>query len=90
MAGQGQRPCPRQDQPAPALGAISNLFVHADTQAGIRGTRWAGYNALTEYANHVAPVRGKTSAERADARAERVISGAANDLMEKAFALTAV
>ncbi|MFI7406905.1 DUF932 domain-containing protein [Streptomyces sp. NPDC049541] len=71
-------------------GAISNLFEHADTQAGIRGTRWAGYNALTEYANHVAPARGKTDADKAAARAERVISGAASDLMEKAFALTTV
>ncbi|WP_369228754.1 DUF932 domain-containing protein [Streptomyces sp. R21] len=71
-------------------GAISNLFEHADTQAGIRGTRWAGYNALTEFANHVAPAQGKTDAEKAEARAERVISGAANDLMEKAFALTTV
>ncbi|MFE6020762.1 DUF932 domain-containing protein [Streptomyces sp. NPDC056441] len=71
-------------------GAISNLFEHADTQAGIRGTRWAGYNALTEYANHVAPARGKTNADKTAARAERVISGAANDLMEKAFALTTV
>ncbi|MFJ9544144.1 DUF932 domain-containing protein [Streptomyces sp. NPDC101225] len=71
-------------------GAISNLFEHAETQAGIRGTRWAGYNALTEYANHVAPALGKNDAEKASARAERVISGAANDLMEKAFALTTV
>lgn len=71
-------------------GMISNLFEHADTQAGIRGTRWAGYNALTEYANHVAPAQGKSDTEKAAARAERVITGAANDLMEKAFALTTV
>ncbi|MGW7673011.1 DUF932 domain-containing protein [Streptomyces sp. NPDC054775] len=71
-------------------GAISNLFEHADTQAGIRGTRWAGYNALTEYANHVAPAQGKTEADKMRARAERIISGAANDLMERAFTLTTV
>lgn len=71
-------------------GAVSNLFEHAETQAGIRGTRWAGYNALTEYANHVAPARGKTAADKTAARAERVISGTADALMEKAFALTAV
>jgi phage/plasmid-like protein (TIGR03299 family) len=69
---------------------VSHLFEHADTQAGIRGTRWAGYNALTEYANHLAPVRGKTDADKIRARAERVISGAADALMEKAFALTTV
>jgi phage/plasmid-like protein (TIGR03299 family) len=71
-------------------GQISNLFEHAETQAGIRGTRWAGYNALTEYANHVAPARGKTEADKMQARAERVISGAATPLMERAFALTTV
>ncbi|MGW1193667.1 DUF932 domain-containing protein [Streptomyces sp. NPDC002559] len=71
-------------------GAISNLFEHADTQAGIRGTRWAGYNALTEYANHVAPALGRTADDKAAARAERIISGTANKLMEKAFALTTV
>ncbi|GGN96430.1 hypothetical protein GCM10011579_097900 [Streptomyces albiflavescens] len=69
---------------------ISHLFEHADTQAGIRGTRWGGYNALTEYANHVAPARGKTDADKLRSRAERVISGASDALMERAFALTAV
>ncbi|MFI6056321.1 DUF932 domain-containing protein [Streptomyces violascens] len=71
-------------------GQIAHLFQHADTQAGIRGTRWAAYNALTEYANHEAPSRGRTPQEKAVARAERVISGAADALMERAFALTAV
>ncbi|MGV9249757.1 DUF932 domain-containing protein [Streptomyces sp. NPDC003710] len=69
---------------------ISHLFQQADTQAGIRGTRWAGYNALTEYANHLAPARGKTDADKMRARAERVVSGAADALMEKAFTLTSV
>ncbi|MFJ3310827.1 DUF932 domain-containing protein [Streptomyces sp. NPDC086549] len=71
-------------------GAISNLFERADTQAGIRGTRWAGYNALTEYANHVAPARGKTPGDKMAARAERIISGTSDALMEKAFSLTVV
>ncbi|MFJ2884011.1 DUF932 domain-containing protein [Streptomyces sp. NPDC087272] len=71
-------------------GAISNLFAVADTQAGIRGTRWAGYNALTEYANHHAPAHGLNVADKMSARAERVINGAASGLMERAFALTAV
>lgn len=33
---------------------IRNLFEQADTQASIRGTMWAGYNAITEYTNHLA------------------------------------
>ncbi|MGW1067378.1 DUF932 domain-containing protein [Streptomyces aureus] len=71
-------------------GQISYLFQQAETQAGIRGTRWAGYNALTEYVNHQAPARGKTDADKARSRAERIITGTADDLMEKAFRLTTV
>ncbi|MFI9040943.1 DUF932 domain-containing protein [Streptomyces sp. NPDC053726] len=71
-------------------GTISHLFTVADTQAAIRGTRWAGYNALTEYANHHAPARGLTDADKMCARAERVINGTASGLMEKAFTLTTV
>ncbi|WP_353963889.1 DUF932 domain-containing protein [Streptomyces sp. NBC_00233] len=32
---------------------IRNLLEYADTQAAIRGTAWAGCNAITEYADHV-------------------------------------
>ncbi|MFJ3714087.1 DUF932 domain-containing protein [Streptomyces sp. NPDC090053] len=71
-------------------GQISHLFTQAESQAEIRGTRWAGYNAITEYANHFAPSRGRTAEEKTAARAERVISGSADALMERAFALTAV
>ncbi|WP_351235930.1 hypothetical protein [Streptomyces sp. NPDC002133] len=49
----------------------------------------AGCNALTEYANHVAPTRGRTEADKLRARAERIVSGTADALMEKAFALAA-
>ncbi|MFD6113761.1 DUF932 domain-containing protein [Streptomyces yangpuensis] len=69
---------------------IRNLFEHADTQAGIRGTAWAGYNAITEYANHVAPARGATFDLKSAARAERVITGTADDVMERAFRLVTV
>ncbi|MFG2716654.1 DUF932 domain-containing protein [Streptomyces goshikiensis] len=70
--------------------SIRNLFEEADTQAGIRGTAWAGYNAITEYANHVAPARGTNPDLKNAARAERVITGTADDVMERAFRLMAV
>ncbi|MFJ3176055.1 DUF932 domain-containing protein [Streptomyces roseus] len=70
--------------------SIRNLFELADTQAGIRGAAWAGYNAITEYANHVAPARGSNPDLKNAARAERVISGTADDLMERAFRLMTV
>ncbi|MGG8408245.1 DUF932 domain-containing protein [Streptomyces sp. 12297] len=69
---------------------IRNLFEQAETQAGIRGTVWAGYNAITEYANHVAPARGTSPDLKNAARAERVITGTADDVMEHAFRLMTV
>ncbi|MGP3776987.1 DUF932 domain-containing protein (plasmid) [Streptomyces sp. SDT5-1] len=71
-------------------GTISDLFQFADTQANCRGTRWAGYNAITEYVNHLAPARAKTESAKAITRAERVVSGTADASMEKAFSLLTV
>ena len=44
----------------------------ADTNANIRGTRWAAYQAVTEYLDHTAPIAAKT--DQADARAERALT----------------
>jgi phage/plasmid-like protein (TIGR03299 family) len=51
---------------------LSFLFHDADTQAGIRGTAWAGYQAVAEYIDHYAPVRAKDNA--ATARASRLLT----------------
>ena len=51
---------------------LSYLFHDADTQAGIRGTAWAGYQAVAEYVDHYAPVRAKNDA--ATARASRLLT----------------
>lgn len=37
---------------------ITGLFAEANTQEGVRDTAWAGYNALTEWADHFSPTRG--------------------------------
>ncbi len=50
---------------------LTGLFADAPTNANIRGTRWAGYQAVTEYLDHFAPVAGGTDT----ARAERVATG---------------
>ncbi len=50
---------------------LTGLFADAPTNASIRGTRWAGYQAITEYLDHFAPVAGGTDT----ARAERVATG---------------
>lgn len=46
------------------------LFAEAQTQEGIRDTAWAGYNALTEWADHYSPTRGD---DREAARAQKAI-----------------
>ena len=63
------------------------LFDDADTNAAIRGTRWAGYQAVTEYIDHYSPAKGS---DAATARAARVASGAAGLIKSKAFDLLAV
>jgi phage/plasmid-like protein (TIGR03299 family) len=46
-----------------------SLFCDADTHEGMRNTAWAGFNAMVEWWDHQAPVRGEggsiTRAERA-------------------------
>ncbi len=67
--------------------ALDRLFADAATNAAIRGTRWAGYQAITEYLDHAAPVAGKTSHDKAINRALRSVDGSVVALKEKAFAL---
>ena len=52
------------------LDQMAALFSDAATQDGIRGTAWAGLNALTEWADHYAPTRGD---ERDTSRAENAV-----------------
>ena len=49
---------------------IQELFADAQTQDGIRDTAWAGFNALTEWADHMSPSRGD---DRDASRAIRAI-----------------
>jgi len=67
---------------------LAHLFADAHTNHAIRGTRWAGYQAVTEYIDHYAPVDGQRDA--AAVRAERVETGQVTDLKQRAFALLAV
>jgi len=68
--------------------ALSELFGTAETNANIRGTRWAGYQAITEYLDHFAPIADK--ANPVTARAERAaIGGNTAQLKTRAFELIA-
>jgi phage/plasmid-like protein (TIGR03299 family) len=60
------------------------LIRDADTQATIKGTRWAGYQAITEYLDHYAPAKTNTI------RATRALTGTGADLKARAFDLLAV
>jgi phage/plasmid-like protein (TIGR03299 family) len=67
---------------------IVKLWTSSPTIAPIAGTRWAAYNAVTEYLDHVAPVRGaRTPSAASEARALRNISeaGSATSLKAQAF-----
>jgi hypothetical protein len=62
--------------------------VKSPTITPIAGTRWAAYNAVTEFCDHVVPVRGaRTSGEASATRALRTITaaGSAQSLQAKAF-----
>lgn len=65
---------------------MMTLFAEAGTQKGVRNTRWAAYNAITEYADHFQPVFAK-GGDVAEVRAQRVILGAGDDIKQHAFEL---
>jgi phage/plasmid-like protein (TIGR03299 family) len=60
------------------------LIRDADTQAAIKGTRWAGFQAITEYIDHYAP------AKDAELRANRAVTGPIAELKTRAFELLSV
>ncbi|GGK43706.1 hypothetical protein GCM10010124_40590 [Pilimelia terevasa] len=64
--------------------SLRYLLRDADTQKAIKGTRWAGYQAITEYVDHFAP------AKDAERRAARAISTAGTDVKARAFELLSV
>lgn len=67
---------------------IVTLWTSSPTIAPIAGTRWAAYNAVTEFLDHLAPIRGaRTSAAASQARALRNIStaGSPGSLKAQAF-----
>jgi len=65
-------------------GDLLNLW-NAPTQDGIRGSKYAAFNAVAEYADWFKPVRGGSDKEVM--RAERILTGAGDELKTKALAL---
>jgi len=65
-----------------ARGTLNALWV-APTQTNIAGTKWAAYNAFTEYSDWAQPVKSKLDS----ARAVRIVTGGGNAFKNKALAL---
>lgn len=49
---------------------VMDLYLNSPTLEGLRGTRWGGYNALTEYLDHFRPVKGDETLARAEGALE--------------------
>jgi hypothetical protein len=75
---------------AEQAGQIVKLWTSSPTVAPILGhTHWAAYNAVSEWADHAAPVRGaKGRAGVADARALRTLTANSSAETLKRNALT--
>jgi phage/plasmid-like protein (TIGR03299 family) len=65
-------------------GTIKYLLTQADTQKAIAGSRWAGYQAITEYLDHFQAAKDDLT------RANRVITGKTGELKLTAFDLLKV
>ena len=63
------------------LGTLKYLIRESDTQKTITGSRWAGYQAVTEYLDHYQPAKDDTT------RANRVLTGNVGELKLAAFDL---
>lgn len=68
-----------------ARAAIKSTYFDAPTQQGIKNTAWGAYNAVVEYVDFLAPVRG--GSDKDERRAERVLTGQADALKQRAWEL---
>lgn len=66
---------------------LMELFLDSPTNTEIRGTAWAGYQAVTEYLDHFAIVQGKDAEANAYRRALNVATGASDSIKGQAFQL---
>ncbi len=64
---------------------LANLDHHTNSLPGIRGTAWAAYNSVSQWADHQSVVRGQTEIQRADSRLHSVWFGASAELKSRAF-----
>jgi phage/plasmid-like protein (TIGR03299 family) len=53
---------------------------------GVRGTAWAAYNAVSEWADHQRPRKGATALARAESRLDSVWFGSSHQIKQRAYA----
>lgn len=63
----------------------ANLHNERNEMTGIKGTAWAAYNAVSEWADHEIAVRGDSEREQADARCNSIWFGTANKFKQGAW-----
>ncbi|MCG3204283.1 MAG: hypothetical protein KCHDKBKB_00998 [Elusimicrobia bacterium] len=66
---------------------VSLLFEHGkgNDLPGVKGTAWAAFNAVAEYADYVRPSREKNSDKGMNARAKSILFGTGATLKQKAW-----
>jgi phage/plasmid-like protein (TIGR03299 family) len=79
-----------QDRASSHQASLMSLFADSPTASDIRGTNWAGYNAVTEYVDHFMPIVGKSGDVAETRRAELAASGESDPLKKLAWSLLQV
>lgn len=54
--------------------SLQMLWATSSTLSNIRGSRWAAYNAVSEYTDHLMPARATAGRSEAEQRAQRVVT----------------
>lgn len=79
----------KQDSEQARQATLRDLFRESPTNESIRGTRWAGYQAVTEYIDHYRPLRGDDDTVN-NRRAVQSLTGDGITARSKAFRMFAV
>jgi phage/plasmid-like protein (TIGR03299 family) len=64
----------------------ANFDNERNALPGIKGTAWAAYNAVSEYADHQKSWIGKTAKDKADTQLNSIWFGGSHQLKQKAYA----
>jgi phage/plasmid-like protein (TIGR03299 family) len=80
----------RSTQTASKIVQMTELFETGIGHKEVAGTRWAAYNAVTEFVDHHANYRAREGVDEDESRMNSIIFGGGHELKQKAFNLLAV